>query len=96
MKRFLLVASLVVVAAAISAGLCAAAEGQELYARCQGCHGPDASKLIKSKAEADLMKALNGYKAKDYGGEKKVMMENQVKNLSEDDIKVLAKYMSKL
>jgi cytochrome c len=78
------------------AAVSVAADGQALYVRCQGCHGPDASKLMKSKAEADVLKALQGYKAKTYGGDKKTVMENQVKNLSDEDIQVLAKYMSTL
>lgn len=78
------------------ASVSAAADGKELYVRCQGCHGQDGSKLLKSKAEADVLKALTGYKAKTYGGEKKTVMENLVKNLSDEDMQALAKYISTL
>lgn len=96
MKRFLMVAGLVVVTAMFGAALSNASDGKELYAKCQGCHGPDAGKNIKSKAEGDVLKALKGYKAKDYGGDKKAMMENIAGKLSDEDMQALAKYISTL
>ncbi len=96
MKKCLFAASLLAVAVVFGSALSFAADGKELFAKCQGCHGADASKNIKSKAEGDVLKALDGYKAKTYGGDKKAMMENIVKNFSEEDLQALAKYISKL
>ena len=80
-----------------------AADGAQLYAKCAGCHGPDGTKVamgmtkpMKGMAAADVSKALAGYKAKTYGGEKKVMMEGVAKNLSDEDVAALADFISKL
>jgi cytochrome c len=80
-----------------------AADGNTLYAKCQGCHGADGSKAtmgtgkpIKGLSEADAYKALAGYKAGTFGGDKKAMMEGQVKSLSDDDLKALSQFISKL
>lgn len=96
MKRFLLGLCLCLAVAAVYAAPALSADGKELYTKCQGCHGPDASKLIKSKSEPDILKALHGYKDKTYGGDRKAMMENIVKNMSDEDMKAVADYMSKL
>ena len=96
MKKYLLAASLVAATVLFGAALSSAADGKELYAKCQGCHGADGGKLLKSKAEGEVLKALNGYKAKTYGGDKKGMMENIAGKLSDEDIQALAKYMATL
>lgn len=96
MKKTILAASVCVALAFGYAASGSAADGKELYGKCTGCHGADASKGIKSKAEADVLKALKGYKDKSYGGDKKAIMEGMVKNLSDEDIAALAQYMSKL
>jgi len=79
-----------------------AADGKALFVKCAGCHGTDGAKtalgnktLKGQKAEA-IAKTLAGYKAKTYGGAKKGMMEAQAATLSDDDIKALADYISKL
>lgn len=95
MKRLLLVSGMCLMLAFGFAVSGFTADGQELYRKCAGCHGPDGSKL-KSKAEADVTKALNGYKEKTYGGDKKAIMESIAKNLSPEDIQTLAKYISTL
>jgi len=80
-----------------------AADGKELYAKCVGCHGADGAKVpmgvgkpVKGMSEDEAFKALSGYKAMTYGGERKNIMESQVKNLSDEDMKALAKYISTL
>jgi cytochrome c len=86
--------------AALAAG--PAVDGKALYtAKCQSCHGADGSKAVLSKPlkglkEEAALKALNGYKAKTYGGAKKASMENLSAKLSDADIKALATYISKL
>lgn len=103
MKRIALALTL---GLALSAGAALAADagqaGKELYtAKCQSCHGADGSKSVMSKpvkgmkAEAALA-AMNGYKAKTYGGTKKATMENLASRLSDADIKALAAYIGTL
>lgn len=101
MKRLLLVLSACLLAGALFAAQGLAADGKSLYARCSGCHGADGSKKalgtgvpLKGMKSADLQKAMEGYKAKTYGGDKKAMMEGQVKDLSSEDIKALADYIA--
>jgi cytochrome c len=97
MKRILIVLSLAVF---LGAGMAAfAADGETLYTRCKGCHGADGSKpqdgmVIKGKSSAELEKAMLGYKAGTFGGEKKAIMVSQMSRLSDADIKTLADYMA--
>jgi cytochrome c len=102
MKTLLVVFSLCL-SLCVCLAVAAAADGKDLFARCQGCHGADGSKTpmgvgkpLKGINEADAYKALSGYKAMNYGGERKTIMEAQVKSLSDDDMKALAKYISTL
>lgn len=98
MKKLSIVLALMLTFAASSA---LAADGKALYAKCIGCHGADGSKTAQSKAlkgqkpEA-IIAAMNGYKAKKYGGPKKGVMEGLAAPLSEADIKALAEYIGKL
>lgn len=102
MKRFACIFSaalLVLVLAA--AGF--TADGAALYGKCAGCHGADGAKKalgtghpLKGMSSADLSKAMNGYKAKSYGGEKKAIMESQAQALSAEEIEALSSYISKL
>ena len=101
MKKLTLILTLALsLSVAVSVAL--AADGAELYkAKCASCHGADGSKTIMSKpvkglTEADFTKKMLGYKAKTYGGTKKATMENLAANLSETDIKALAKHVAKL
>jgi len=79
-----------------------AVDGKELYAaKCASCHGADGSKALMSKpvkglAEGAVVKMMQGYKAKTYGGTKKATMENLAANLSDADIKALAAHIAKL
>ena len=77
---------------------------KNLYEKCAGCHGKDGEKSALGKSdpiggkEKDLLSALLiGYKLGELnqygmGG----LMEAQVSNLSDDDIELLAEYISKL
>ena len=81
-----------------------AADGAALYAKCQGCHGADGktkalgkSNPIAGIAADEIVKDLQGYKAgtlnkHGMGG----VMKGQAAALSDDDMKALADYISKL
>lgn len=99
MKKLAIVLTLAL-ATAFAASTALAADGKTLYAKCAGCHGADGTKTAQSKAlkglSADAFtKAMEGYKAKKFGGPKKAVMEGQAAALSPDDIKALAAYVSK-
>jgi cytochrome c553 len=79
------------------------ADGAALYAKCAGCHGADGktkalgkSAPIAGRAAADVVKDLEGYKAgtlnkNGMGG----VMKGQA-NMSPEDMKAVAEYISKL
>lgn len=81
-----------------------AVDGKALYsAKCQGCHGADGTKRplkvgepLKGMSAEAVGKALHGYKAKNFGGEKKVIMEQLVAPLGDAEIQALAQYISTL
>jgi cytochrome c len=81
------------VSAAPAPMLSASADPKAYYAaRCAGCHAPDGSKGLKGKSADYVANALNGYKAKTYGGAKKEIMEARAAMLSDADIQALAKF----
>ncbi len=102
MRRFAcILAALLFVLVLAATGF--SADGSALYAKCAGCHGADGAKKalgtgqpLKGMSAADLAKALAGYKAKNFGGEKKAIMESQAQTLSPEDIEALSAYISKL
>ncbi len=81
-----------------------AADGAALFAKCAGCHGQKAEKkalgksnVIAGKKADVILKDLQGYKAgtlnrHGMGG----VMKGQTAALSDDDMKALADYISKL
>ncbi|WP_041955929.1 c-type cytochrome [Sulfurospirillum arsenophilum] len=78
-----------------------AADAETLFKTCATCHGAKAEKSALNKSQiiagwdaAKITAALNGYKEGTYGGPLKGTMTPQVKNLSADDIKALAGYIS--
>ncbi len=79
------------------------ANANELFSKCAGCHGNKAqnkalgvSKVIAGWDAKKIENALQGYKDGTYGGSMKSIMKTQVNSLSDDDLKSLAKYISKL
>ncbi len=79
------------------------AKGQGLYMKCAACHGANAqnpalgkSQIIKGWEASKTIDALNGYKNDTYGGAMKGVMKSQVANLSDNDIKALATFISTL
>jgi cytochrome c553 len=90
---------------ALAAGAALAADadaGKALYAaKCQSCHGADGSKHLLSKPVKGMTPeavtaAMQGYKAKTFGGAKKATMETLAAKLSDADIKALAAYIGTL
>ncbi len=79
-------------------------KGAQLFAKCKGCHGADGktkalgkSAVIAGQSADDLVKKLTEYKA----GTRNVagmgtLMKGQVGNMSDEDIKALANYISNL
>ncbi|SNR98530.1 Cytochrome C oxidase, cbb3-type, subunit III [Humidesulfovibrio mexicanus] len=80
----------------------AAEDGKALYtAKCQSCHGADGakatmSKPLKGQSAQAVVKAMEGYKAKTFGGAKKATMENLASRLSDEQFKALGEYIAKL
>lgn len=78
--------------------------GEELFSKCIACHGSTANKMALNKSEIintwdskKIEKSLLGYKNGSlnvYG--MGVLMKGQVKSLTDDDIKTLSEYVSKL
>ncbi len=74
-----------------------APDAKFLYAaKCAGCHGRDGSKGLQGKTAEQVATALNGYKAKTYGGAKKEIMEKQAATLTDANVQELAKYIAGL
>ncbi len=78
-------------------------DAASLYAKCSGCHGVKGEKKAMGKTEViakwDAKKiedALKGYKTNKRNVYKLgTIMNAQTKNLSDEEIKALAKYISK-
>jgi len=77
--------------------------GQMLFKTCAGCHGQKGEKIALGKSQViqgwSVVKtsdALNGYKAGTYGGVMKGIMVGQTKKLSENDVELIAEYISTL
>ena len=99
MKKAIMVSLFMV---AVLTAAVAASDGAALYGKCKPCHGADGSKVpvgaakaVKGMSAADLEKALTGYQAGTFGGDKKATMERIAKGLSADDVKALSDYISK-
>lgn len=75
----------------------AAEDGGKLYARCVKCHGQTGNKppkLLKGQQADVLFDKLTGYAAGTYGGPKKAIMTNMVKDLSTEELRILSTYIS--
>jgi len=64
---------------------------------CKGCHGQNFtnsvhgnSKILKEMNKKEIVRALQGYKKRTYGGVMKSVMESQVKTLNLSDMEELA------
>lgn len=80
----------------------AAEDGKALYAaKCQSCHGADGaktamSKPLKGQSAGAIVKAMQGYKAKTFGGAKKATMENLASRMGEEQFTALGDYIGTL
>jgi cytochrome c553 len=77
--------------------------GADIYKTCASCHGQKAEKVAMGKSAViqgwDVSKtvaALQGYKDGSYGGAMKTLMKGQASKLSDEDMKRVAEYISKL
>lgn len=97
MKKLILVAGCLVLAASASAFAGNPAEGQEKSKACAACHGADGNSVaadfpkIAGQNEDYLVKALKDYKS---GARKSPIMAPMGANLSTRDIEDLAAYFS--
>ncbi len=81
----------------------ATASGESIFKVCASCHGFSGEKaalgksqIIKGWSASKVADALKGYKADSYGGAMKGIMKGQVSKLSNDEIKAVSEYISKL
>lgn len=102
-KKVLIVFSAVMLLSSFSVAFADGDAANLFKTHCQGCHGPDGGRVpasgvdpIKGQSSADLLKMLEGYKDGSFGGQRKQVMENVVKRLSDEQLKSLADYASKL
>ena len=69
---------------------------------CKGCHGQqweksamDKSKVIKEMSKEEILTALKGYQEGTYGGVMKGLMEEQVKEISEEEMEEIVSKIKK-
>lgn len=102
-KKVLIVFSAVMLLSSFSVAFADGDAASLFKTHCLGCHGADGSRVpasgiepIKGQSDAELLKKLEGYKDGSFGGPRKQVMENVVKRLSDEQLKSLAEYASKL
>ena len=78
-------------------------KAQSLFLKCAGCHGKKAersalsqSQIIQNWDAQQIIDALKGYKAGTYGSAMKGVMQGQVAGLTEEQIELLAQYITTL
>lgn len=76
-------------------------DAKSLFAPCASCHGERGerealgkSAIIAGQSKDDLISKLKGYQDGTYGSGMKALMQGQVKNLSNEEIEILAEYIS--
>lgn len=97
--------SLILLFSLILGSLSFSADEPPIFNRCKACHGPTAQKVapgqktrpIAGLPKEKLLEDLRGYRAgtADNGGNKAIMYA-QMRNVSDEDIELLAEYISKL
>lgn len=98
MKHFLFVAPLTVMLVAAGAFSAISADGAALYKACANCHGADgtqkADHVLKGQTSQQIVIKLKGYAAGTYGGDRKDVMRNKVRDLSDADMKSLGDHIA--
>jgi cytochrome c553 len=99
MKKIAIIATVVALS---SASLFAAMDGQALTRKCVGCHGLSFEKaplgrsahVVKGESYSKIVKMIKYYQHPKESDE--MIMKTQVKNLTDAQIKTIAKYISSL
>lgn len=80
-----------------------APDGETLYKVCASCHGQKAEKEALGKSQIiagwdkeRIINAMNGYKNGTYGGVMKNIMKPQVETKTDEEIDILATYISNI
>ena len=101
MKKVLSCLTICALMVALSAAFAGAVDSAKLYKRCQGCHGADGSTLamgvgapLKGQSSDELYTKMMGYMDGSYGENKKAIMTNILKRLSDEEIKALSDYIA--
>lgn len=86
---------------AVSAMGAAAPDGKMIFSSiCANCHGATGTggkaPALKGQSAADLERKLEGYKAGTYGGNRKNVMENMVKQRTPEELKAVREYIGTL
>ena len=78
-------------------------DGETLYKVCASCHGQKAEKEALGKSQIiagwdkeRIITAMNGYKNGTYGGIMKNIMKPQVETKTDEEIEILATYISNI
>lgn len=78
-------------------------DGETLYKVCASCHGQKAEKEALGKSQViagwdkeRIITAMNGYKNGTYGGIMKNIMKPQVETKTDEEIEILATYISNI
>ncbi|MFY4790220.1 c-type cytochrome [Aliarcobacter butzleri] len=78
-------------------------DGETLYKVCASCHGQKAEKEALGKSQViagwdkeRIITAMNGYKDGTYGGIMKNIMKPQVETKTDEEIEILATYISNI
>ncbi|MCT7909879.1 c-type cytochrome [Arcobacter lacus] len=78
-------------------------DGETLYKVCASCHGQKAEKEALGKSQViagwdkeRIINAMNGYKNGTYGGIMKNIMKPQVETKTDEEIEILATYISNI
>jgi cytochrome c553 len=78
-------------------------DGSKLYAKCISCHGQNGEKVALGKSqiiqgwdENKIYTSLKGYQDGTYGGAMQGVMKAQVSNMSDSELRALAKHITSL
>lgn len=101
MRRMAVAGFALYLSLAFAAG--ALAGGEDVYARCAGCHGADGTKRAMGLApplagqdSLQLLEKLEGYVEGTYGGSKKTIMVNTLKRLTPEQLREVVDYIAGL